>query len=387
MNRNLSFDILATDDMSAEEFARAKEEFFEKYPECPVDPSVECLDLLTKREEAEKILSGEKKIVFVDFNDFYCDKLYDQQTHDFVDKLLADHDDGTLAYGVFYSPIKHVYTIHFHNYSNTWYLDVLLKVNDIMTISDDDIEFLHKEFNCYELDGELKECNKKKIPLDERPQKFYFVIDEVLDTNLSEECADTANKEGQAPQGNEKRLSFDILSTDDMTDEEFDRAEAEFFEKYPECPRQQHLDCLDIVINRDQAEKILSGEKKVHIEYHNEYFSEKLFDPDAVDFMHKMEDEGNEEAMGAWEVFYNPQKLVDTILFHNYTRSWYIEVSVKVNGSFRLTDENVDDLHEEFDCHDQDRDLELCKKLNIPEDDRPRRFFFVFDKVLDTNYK
>ena len=387
MNRNLSFDILATDDMTKEEFERARAEFYEKYPECPVDPSVECLDLLTKREEAEKILSGEKKIVFVDFNDFYCDKLYDQQTHDFVDKLLADHDDGTLAYGVFYSPIKHVYTIHFHNYSNTWYLDVLLKVNDIMTISDDDIEFLHKEFNCYELDDELKECNKKKIPEDKRPQKFYFVIDEVLDTNLNEGRVDTANKENKASQNGNKRLSFDILSTDDMTDEEFERAEAEFFEKYPECPYPKYVECLDLVTKRDWAEQILSGEKKIQLDLDNDFFCDRILDSETLDFVEKMREEKNEEALLAEGVFYNSIMRVDTIHFHSYANSWYVDVSVKENGLLAITDRSVAILHEEYDCHELDTELERCKTMCIPDEERPRRFFFVFDKVLDTNYK
>ena len=62
---------------------------------------------------------------------------------------------------------------------------------------------------------------------------------------------------------NKNRLSYDILATDDMTDEEFQRAMDEFFEKYPECTRDPHIEVLDLVIKRETAEKILSGEKMV----------------------------------------------------------------------------------------------------------------------------
>lgn len=185
-NKNkLSFDILATDNMSEEEFLRAREEFFEKYPECPRDPHIEVLDLVMKREWAEKILSGEKKIEFRDFSDFYCNRLYDKETFDFVDKMLdEDNMEAVLAQNVFFSPIKQVYVIHFHNYNNSWFLDVSLKTNDYLTIQDEDIEFLHKEFNCHELDDDLKKCKEMKISQKNRPQMFYFVIDEVLNTNL-----------------------------------------------------------------------------------------------------------------------------------------------------------------------------------------------------------
>lgn len=384
----LSFDILTTDDMSAEEFARAKEEFYEKYPECPRDPRLDKLDIMIKREKAEQILSGKIKVDFVPFDDFYCKILYDGETFDFVDKMIEEgNTEAFCAQGVFFNSVKQVGFIHYHNYSNSWFLDVAVVNNDFLTVTDENVDFLNREFNCHELDNELKECNKKNLPDDKLPQKYYFVLGEVLDTNLNEGRVDTANKEPQAPQGNEKRLSFDILSTDDMTDEEFERAEAEFFEKYPECPYPKHVECLDLVTKRDWAEQILSGEKKIQLDLDNDFFCDRILDSETLDFVEKMREEKNEEALLAEGVFYNSIMQVDTIHFHSYANSWYVDVSVKENGLLAITDRSVAILHEEYDCHELDTELERCKTMCIPDEERPRRFFFVFDKVLDTNYK
>lgn len=160
------------------------DKFFEEHPDCPIVEPVECLNLIMKREFAEKILTGEKKVEFRDCSEHYCKRLISQEMLDYIDKKLDDKNDPDFALAVdnYISSLRPVETIHFHNYNNTWFLDVRVKVNEIISITDEDVKFLQDEFNCHECDEDLEYYNKH--PRMERPSYFYFVIDEVLDTNL-----------------------------------------------------------------------------------------------------------------------------------------------------------------------------------------------------------
>ena len=56
---------------SAEEYAAAREEFFKSHPEAPEARDVECLNLIMRREFAEQILAGTKKLEFRAYSDAY----------------------------------------------------------------------------------------------------------------------------------------------------------------------------------------------------------------------------------------------------------------------------------------------------------------------------
>ena len=164
------------------------EAFFEKYPDCPRSKPVECLNLIMKKEFAEQILSGEKKVEFRAYSKHYCDRLYETAVVDWSDKKAAEIEDEE-ARGAFLdevldyaSPLRPVKKIHFHNYSNSWYLDVECIANYTTIIERTDVEFLQDEFGCHELDEELERLEKMKAK--DRPILFYFAIGKVLDTNL-----------------------------------------------------------------------------------------------------------------------------------------------------------------------------------------------------------
>ena len=162
-----------------EEFAAAKDEFFANHPEAPRTEGIDCLNLVMKREWAEKILSGEKKLEFRDFTQFYASRLIDKN----VNKYLNEHvDDDEVV--MFCNDIRQVEKIHFHNYNNSWFLDVECTFNDAFSVTKNDIEFLQEEYDCHEFDEDLESLEAANVPEKERPYIFYFVIGKVLDTNL-----------------------------------------------------------------------------------------------------------------------------------------------------------------------------------------------------------
>lgn len=72
MSKNLNF-------KTAEEYATARDEFFKSHPDAPIAKDVECLSLIMRREYAEQILAGTKKLEFRSYSDFYVKRLSDDR--------------------------------------------------------------------------------------------------------------------------------------------------------------------------------------------------------------------------------------------------------------------------------------------------------------------
>lgn len=162
---------------SAEEYAKAYEQFFESHPEAPIARDVECLNLIMKREFAEQILAGTKKLEFRSYSEHYIKRLIDPEVSEYI-KLHID-DDETM---MFCNDIRQVKKIHFHNYNNSWYLDVECDFNDAFCINDADVKHLQDVYGCHDYDDELKRMNAMK--LENRPWIFFFVCGKVISTNL-----------------------------------------------------------------------------------------------------------------------------------------------------------------------------------------------------------
>lgn len=164
---------------TAEEFAAASQQFFESHPDAPIAEDVECLNLVMKREYAEQILSGTKKLEFREYKDFYIKKLIDPDVADYIRTNIDDNDVTT-----FCNDIRQVSKIHFYNYNRSWFLDVEVAYNDVFCINKRDIQYLQEKYGCHDYDADLKRMEVMKVPENERPYLFYFVIGKVLGTDL-----------------------------------------------------------------------------------------------------------------------------------------------------------------------------------------------------------
>lgn len=158
-----------------EEYEKAKAEYMAKNPGLHNAKPVECLNLLLRKEFAQQILKGEKNVEFRAFSEHYVNRLIDSD----VDNWMQEHvDDGEAMF--FANHVRPVKKIHFHNYNNSWTLDVECKHNDYVFLVDRDVEILHREFDCHELDDQLADFNKRKEQ--NRPIYFYFALGKVLDS-------------------------------------------------------------------------------------------------------------------------------------------------------------------------------------------------------------
>ncbi len=164
---------------NTEEFVAAREKFFETHPDAPKAEGVECLDLVIKREYAELILAGTKKLEFREYKPFYFKKLIDPNVAEYIQEHIDDNDVI-----MFCDEIRQVNTIHFYDYNRSWFLDVEVMLTDVFCIKKLDIELLQEKYGCHDFDDELKRMEAMRVPDNERPYLFYFVIGKVLGTDL-----------------------------------------------------------------------------------------------------------------------------------------------------------------------------------------------------------
>lgn len=165
-----------------EEYEAQVRAFQEKYPDFKPAKDIEVLNLIMTRKYAKEIVEGKKKVEFRAYTDHYVGRLFDRNVLDFLKSHEGEEAVEQAVEDGIVDPLRLVRKIHFHDYNNSWFLDVDVLVNDNLAVTKEDVEMLHAEYDCHEMDSLLASLDLQKEKV--RPLYFFFVIDKVTDTNL-----------------------------------------------------------------------------------------------------------------------------------------------------------------------------------------------------------
>ncbi len=165
-----------------EEYEAQVRAFQKKYPDFKPAKDIEVLNLVMTRKNAKEILSGAKKVEYRACSEHYVNRLYDKNVTSFIKNHEDDENVIEAQIDGIVDSLRMVRRIHFHDYNNSWFLDVDVLVNDEVSLEKEDMEMLHNEWDSHDLDDlyNTLEANKTK----DRPVFFFFVIDKVVGTNL-----------------------------------------------------------------------------------------------------------------------------------------------------------------------------------------------------------
>lgn len=140
---------------------------------------VEAYDLLLQKKFALDILSGKKRVEVRSFSDHYISRFIDKdvQKRNNEAKLKPFDDDYEIALR------EDVHYIHFHNYNNSWFLDVEIEGIGMCVVDSQDIEPLANDFEDFK--AYIEEAKKNdELPEEDKPMIFYLVLADIVGHNI-----------------------------------------------------------------------------------------------------------------------------------------------------------------------------------------------------------
>ena len=155
---------------------------------------------------------------------------------------------------------------------------------------------------------------------------------------------------------------------------------AEFRRKYPECPRPEPLEVLNLTMNRENAEAIACGMKTVEFRECKPFYGSRIFDKKVLAWRDAHADDTS--ILDDEFQYADPVRQVRRIHFYDTAKTFTLDVTVKETGLIEVTEECVRMLQERFGCHEQDENLAILEAQRIPREERPVLFYFAIDKVI-----
>ena len=165
--------------------------------------------------------------------------------------------------------------------------------------------------------------------------------------------------------------------------EVFNAAREQFFADHPDCPRPKPIEKLDLVMRKEFANEIIAGTKTVEVRSYSDFYCSRLYDKKVLAYE---EANWDDELLRMQMIDFNDSvRAVKTIHFHDYGKTWFLDIECIDNNTVIINDEQVGYLQEQYNCHEFDEELAELNAENASE--RPVYFYFAVGKILGTDLK
>lgn len=134
-----------------------------------IGKQVEAFDLIMTKANAWDIINGKKLLEIRSLSPFY------------IKRFLVPKRSLDMTVSAFET--KDVFSVHFHDYGNTWFLDCHLLGVTLLNTHPSNRGFLHA-LKCHDLDAEIDENERKGVKEDDTSFFFGLVIDAIHGTDL-----------------------------------------------------------------------------------------------------------------------------------------------------------------------------------------------------------
>jgi len=132
---------------------------------------VEAFDLLMQKENAIDILHGNKKVETRSFSPFYFSRFIDKKKQ----KTSKNINDYIIRQDVEF--------IHFHNYTNSWFLNVRINESGLFVLDKESVEIMNNDFGFHDFNNEWQQYDD--IPSSQKPMFYWFSISEIVNHNFA----------------------------------------------------------------------------------------------------------------------------------------------------------------------------------------------------------
>lgn len=150
-----------------------------------------------------------------------------------------------------------------------------------------------------------------------------------------------------------------------------------FIETHPDYPIPEPIECLNLLLKRENALEIINGTKRVDFRAYTQHYVSRLYDKETENYVERHKDEPE---IVMW---CDTLRSVEKIHFHDRNNTWSFDVECTYNDLVAPNDEGVEMLHSEYDCHEMDEMHRKLKRENAEQ--YPLFFFFELGDILERN--
>ncbi len=153
--------------------------------------------------------------------------------------------------------------------------------------------------------------------------------------------------------------------------------EEDFRRRFPNAPVPEPRDTLNLILRKEFAHEIVSGEKTIEIREVSPFYTSRVYDKRVVAFLNE-----HPEVERDYK-FYTPLREVKKIHFYSYSNTWHLDVECTAVEEIAVTRETVRHIQEAYNSHEFDELLEELERDEVPDNQRPQFFIFAIGKILD----